>query len=287
MIEPKVKRASATQEEIQARQSRGTDEHSTSYTEDDGGQDEVQPERFPRSARRYRKPLPVRREYMIPLVDGRTLYVTEQKLATLGQDYQVAAREVAPGTIAQKHRQPHPNANRAPATPDVLYGEPTPRNTQQPPVVSPPTVGERIRGSGGKVVLVLGICFIVIVVGSVLFNLLGRWWQIQQDDWQYGRPRTYQVDANVGHGTTASPNSHFIAMNLNRRIEVIEVQGDDPAHTKLYVGPSLIGTGEELAPVTLSFEDVNHDGRLDMVLHVGDSTFVFLNTGTDFKPAPN
>ena len=38
-------------------------------------------------------------------------------------------------------------------------------------------------------------------------------------------------------------------------------------------------------PVSLSFQDVNHDGKIDMLVAIGDSnpyTVVLLNNGTQF-----
>src|SRR2546425_1583080 len=43
--------------------------------------------------------------------------------------------------------------------------------------------------------------------------------------WHYGRPRTFQTDAVVGHNDSAASPSHFIAINLNRHVEVIECPG--------------------------------------------------------------
>ncbi len=131
----------------------------------------------------------------------------------------------------------------------------------------------------------------VMIFGWIALSALGNWWTMQTNDWTYGRPRTYQVDANVGHGTAKDPDSHFIAQNLNRHIIIIEIPGNDPSKAKIYIGPTLIGPGQELTPVTLSFEDVNGDGRKDLVIHVEDSTFIFLNQQVQgvwqFVPAPN
>ena len=69
------------------------------------------------------------------------------------------------------------------------------------------------------------------------------WWQVTRDDLVYGRPRTFQVDAVVGHGDSAAHPSHFLVLNLSRQIEVIEFPGGDSAHAKIYTGPTLIGVG--------------------------------------------
>src|SRR6266487_4661311 len=48
------------------------------------------------------------------------------------------------------------------------------------------------------------------------------------DIWHYGYPRTYQTDAVVGHGDSLAHPSHFIAINLDGHLEVIELSGGDP-----------------------------------------------------------
>jgi hypothetical protein len=113
--------------------------------------------------------------------------------------------------------------------------------------------------------------------------MLEHWWNVTQDDWHYGRPRTFQIDAQVGHNDNGTP-SHFIAMNLNRHIIVIEFPGSDPTKAKVYIGPTLLGDGQDLTPVTLSFKDVNGDGKPDMLVHIQDQTFVYINDGTQFRP---
>ena len=96
----------------------------------------------------------------------------------------------------------------------------------------------------------------------VLGTMLVNWWNVAQDDWHYGRPRTFQMDARVGHNDVVTA-SHFIAMNLDRHIIIIEFPGGDPTKAKDYIGPTLFGDGQELNPVTLSFKDVNGDGKLE------------------------
>ncbi len=125
-----------------------------------------------------------------------------------------------------------------------------------------------------------------MILGWFMISALGSWWQVTQDDWHYGRPRTYQTDAFVGQGDSPTNPSHFIAMNLNRHIVVIEMPGGDPSKARIFNGPTLIGPGQDLVPVTLTFKDVNGDGKIDMVINVQDSHFVFLNENGTFKPAP-
>jgi hypothetical protein len=90
----------------------------------------------------------------------------------------------------------------------------------------------------------------------------------------------------VGHDDSVTNPSHFLALNLNRHVEVIEFPGGDATHAKVYLGPILVGPGQDLAPVTLTFKDVNHDGKLDMIVNVQDSHFIFLNANGQFRAPP-
>lgn len=131
----------------------------------------------------------------------------------------------------------------------------------------------------------VGVALIVMVLGWVVFTVVANWWQVTQDNMQYGYPRTYQVDAVVGHNDSTSSPSHFIAINLNSHIEVIEFPGGDASKAKIYVGPTLIGPNSNLSPVTLTFKDVNGDGEPDMIINVQGGHFVFINQGGQFRPA--
>ena len=98
-------------------------------------------------------------------------------------------------------------------------------------------------------------------------------------------PRTFQSDAVVGHGDSASNPSHFIALNLNGQVLVIEIPGGNPAKAQVYIGPRLFGAGEDLAPVTLSFEeDCNGDGKPDLNIHIAgsDKIICYPNNGKTF-----
>ncbi len=132
--------------------------------------------------------------------------------------------------------------------------------------------------------LIFGIGMIAMLALWVLGSILVNWWSVTQDDWHYGRPRTYQMDAVVGHNDSPANPSHFLAINLNRHVVIIELPGGDPSQAKIYTGPTLLGNGQDLAPVTLSFKDVNGDGKLDMLVHIQDQTVVMLNDGEQFRP---
>ena len=130
----------------------------------------------------------------------------------------------------------------------------------------------------------LGAGMIVMFFLWIALTYATTWVQTTLNDWHYSRPRTYQTDAVVGHGDSASNPSHFIAVNLNRHVLVIEVPGGDPSKARIYPITTLFGDGQDFTPVTLSFKDVNGDGKLDMEVHIQDQTLVMINENGSFRP---
>jgi len=119
---------------------------------------------------------------------------------------------------------------------------------------------------------------VYVAVSSVL-----EWAQVKMDDLQYGRPRTAQVDAYVGHNEADGVPTHFIGMNLNRRVTVLEMPGGDSAKLSTIVGPYLFGEGEDLTPVQISVQDVNADTKPDLIVSAKNEQLIYLNDGTAFK----
>ena len=148
-----------------------------------------------------------------------------------------------------------------------------------------------VAGSKGKFwrgahpLLYLGIGMIVMLALWTLLSLAVNWGSTTLNDLRYGRPRTFQVDAFVGHNEAGGTPSHFIAINLNGRIEVIEFPGGDGSKARIYLGPELYGTDANLIPVTLSFVDINGNHRPDMVVHFQNTQIVFINDQGGFRPA--
>ena len=130
--------------------------------------------------------------------------------------------------------------------------------------------------------VLVGIAMLIMILSWIALSAVGNWWQTTQDDWHYGRPRTFQTDAVVGHSDSKQNPSHFIAMNLNRHIIIIEIPGGDVSKSVAFNGPTLVGPGQDLTPATLTFQDVNHDGKLDMLLNIQGSQIVYLNQNGTF-----
>ncbi len=205
--------------------------------------------------------------------------------------YQPAPHGVPPGTALVRTtagRMQGVPARRSALTSRYTgagYGWSPPVRVEREPQASPPP-RQQARRTRWHWSLWLGIGMFTITLGWLALSVLGNWWQTTQDDWHYGRPRTFHVDAVVGHNhdSPAHP-SHFLALNLNRHILIIELPAGDPSKSRIYSGPVLLGEGQELVPVTLSFQDVNGDGKPDLLVWVGDTHVVFLNDGSGFQPA--
>lgn len=132
--------------------------------------------------------------------------------------------------------------------------------------------------------LYLGIGMLgMLILWTVLMGVV-NWFNTTLDDIRYGRPRTFQTDQFVGQNESGGIPSHFIAVNLYGRIEVIEFPGGDATHARIFLGPQLYSTGNDLIPATLTFVDVNGDHKPDMIINVQGSKIVFINDQGTFRP---
>ena len=124
---------------------------------------------------------------------------------------------------------------------------------------------------------------VLIAIYAIMGNVMG-WARGKINDVQYGATRTFQTDEVVGHGDGAGTPSHFIAMNLNRQVLVIEIPGGDPSQLRTITGPYLFGAGEDKTPVQLRFDDLNRDGSQDLIVAVKNEEIVYLNKDGQFQP---
>jgi len=158
------------------------------------------------------------------------------------------------------------------------------KGTASKPLTKPVTQARKSIKRFPVVAVLLGM--VVMALLAMALSAFGSWWRIHQDDMQYGRPRTFQMDAVVGHEDSPSNPTHFIFLNLNRHIEIIELPGADAAHARIYPGPILFGNGQDLTPVTAEVRDVNGDGKPDIIVHILDQQFILINDGMQFRPQP-
>lgn len=154
----------------------------------------------------------------------------------------------------------------------------------RPPVTTPPPVDARPH-SHARVhpLLFLGLGMLGMLAIWTILTAGSGWWNDAMDYIHYGSPRTYQIEAVVGHNDSTSHPSHFIALNLHGRIQIIEFPGGDGAHARIYLGPQLYGSDADKAPVTLKFIDVNADKRVDMLVFFQSSWIVFINDPNTFR----
>ncbi len=145
---------------------------------------------------------------------------------------------------------------------------------------------EQLPRQGKHPLFHIGICLVILVVFLTAYAFIPPTIQKWNDDRTYGYPRTFQTDTNVGHGGM----EHFIALNNHGTIEVLEIPSD-PSKTnqpRLYIIVRLSSQGADLVPATVSFPDVNGDGKPDMQVTVlsgsNPSVWILFNNGTTFVP---
>jgi hypothetical protein len=131
--------------------------------------------------------------------------------------------------------------------------------------------------------LILWIGMLVMLGLWLLYSWGSSWWNDHQLYATYGFPRTYQTDAVVGHNDSPATPTHFIFLNLSAHLLIIEIPGGDPAKAKIYSGPLIFDDNPTSTPVYGEFKDLGN-GRMDMIVHIGNEQIIYMNDGTQFKP---
>lgn len=150
---------------------------------------------------------------------------------------------------------------------------------ERAPAVAPTQKSEQVH-TGRRTVVILMLGAVAALILIMLFNALFSWWQGVMDNIHYGYPRTSQLDAVVGHNDSPTNETHFIFLNLHGHVEIIEIPGGDASHARIFTGPTLIGAGQDLIPVTGEIRSEN--GRLDLIVHIQDQQIVYINDGSTF-----
>jgi hypothetical protein len=131
--------------------------------------------------------------------------------------------------------------------------------------------------------LYVGVGMIAALALWVTAATLLGWGTEKYNDIIYGNPRIYQTDYVVHHNSDSPAHpSHFIALNLHGQVIIVELPAGDPRKSIDYIGPALIAAGDEKIPITLSFSNVNKDGKPDMIVHIQDKEVHFCNNGSKF-----
>jgi hypothetical protein len=132
------------------------------------------------------------------------------------------------------------------------------------------------------ITLVLTMAAVYLFVGTVVSA-----GQEFVNDVRYGRPRTTHLSGFVGHNEASGQQSHFIGLNLNRQVVVLQLPGGDAEQIRMLPGPYLFGAGEDLTPVNLGLEDMDGDGYVDLLVTVRNEQVVYLNKDGAFRLPTN
>jgi hypothetical protein len=230
-------------------------------------------------------------------------YLTDEQR---GRYYTMPTPRMAPDVDTQDDAQynPYTNAPRMAVssrhyTPVAPRAEIRVTHHQQPPIrrasivtesrtqepqQEPRTLPTSAPHPGLHRLVFVGLGMLLMLVLWLAGSTALAWVQSKGDDWTYGRPRTFQTDARVEHQDAQTP-SHFLALNLHGHISVIEFPAGDASKAKVYLGPTL-APGHDLDPVTLKFQDVNGDGKPDLLVLVAKAGVeaVFINDHGSFRP---
>ncbi len=135
---------------------------------------------------------------------------------------------------------------------------------------------------------VYGITALLIVLtGYALMGVIVERLRITADDVRYGRPRTTHLAGFVGHGEERGVPTHVTAINLDRRVVLIELPGSDPKVARVIEGPYLFGADQALTPIELQFRDIDADGALDLLVTIQREQVLYLNKDGVFRlPTP-
>lgn len=127
------------------------------------------------------------------------------------------------------------------------------------------------------------IVALALVVGCVS---IGSAWNANQINSQFGMPRTWQTDAVLGldHDSAQHP-THIQCENLRGQVLLLVIPAGDAKDARLYHVTTLYGPNADQTPITATFANVNHDGRPDLIIHLGAAgDIALINTGTGFAP---
>lgn len=219
---------------------------------------------------RTRASFPVEAAGEYELEEDESYYTT--RLPTSARHYQQGNRRYHVGYVNIP-----PRTSR-----QAQLGPPRQRYRDEEATLVPPATRSRRRMHP---LVYVGVGMLAMVAFFLMLSSAATWVEQKRDDLTYGRPRTFQLDAVVGHNDSPERLSHFLALNLNRHVEVIEIPGGDSTRERVYLITILFGDGEDLTPVTLSFRDVNGDGKPDMLVHIENQTVVEINDNGQFRPA--
>lgn len=133
-------------------------------------------------------------------------------------------------------------------------------------------------------VVFVGIGMLAMLFFWLVFQAIAAGIQAHTLDAQYGYPRFWQTDQVLGlDHDSPGRKSHLVFQNVNGHVFFLVLPAGDVSKALLYNVATLYGEDAANWPVTATFDDVNHDGKIDIIVTIDDQHVVFLNTGTGFK----
>jgi hypothetical protein len=117
--------------------------------------------------------------------------------------------------------------------------------------------------------IAIGIVALIIIfmaMGAVIAPAIVGTIQGISNRITYGDSPTSRYDVFLGH--YGRDTSHIEASNQGGKIYISERGNGAVLAPKLYYVITLTGDGAGSYPVTLTFTDLNHDGKLDMLVNV-------------------
>jgi len=253
-------------------------QHVTTGYDEQLEDDTLYPSRMPSSTRRYQQTTDVPPSSQRAVTRPGQQQVRQQNRYDNVNVY--VRRRSSQGPTSHQRQ----TATQQPQRPTQQASRPEPEQDEDEPETEHlPRTHQRVHKPRFHWLAYVGVGIIAMLILWIMGAITLNWWQGYQDDLRYGHPRTYQTDARVGHNDAQMP-SHFIALNLNHRVEVIEFPGGDATKARVYLGPMLTGQDSDQDIVTVSFRDVNGDGKPDLILSVENAKYVYINDNGAFRP---
>jgi len=185
-----------------------------------------------------------------------------------------------PSTADAVTRERRPRAQQQQQRPVSTTTEALPQDRQRARRrrhVLPSFSGRTLLYLGVGMLVMLTLCLVVVPWTLSMLTSLS-------DHWTYGTDRITRLSANVGHGGP----SEFLAEDLHGQILVIEFPAANPSKVHVYPVGMLSGESTTPSAVTLTVQDVNHDGKPDLIVQVSGSDrapVVLFNNGHTFQGA--
>ena len=147
----------------------------------------------------------------------------------------------------------------------VIHDEPPPKQRRRP-----------------HWLVISGLSMMFLLLLWAFLSWFTSWIANNQLNATYEYPRVSQADAIVYPGDTSDHPSHYLFLNLQGTVLIVELPHGDSAKARIYKGPTLFSDNADQIPVTGEFRVVNN--RVEMLVHIQDRVILYINDGTQFKP---